>query len=426
MKLLHVVHNYAPAVGGTQWMVQQISERLVAQYDDDVTVFTTVAYNNSYFWDRHQPAMKPGTEWVHGVRVVRFPVFNGLGSLRLNIARVAHKLRLPGEDWARGLFFGPIVPSLTKAVASSGVDLVMASAFPLLHMHDALAGATQARIPCVFLGAIHPVDRWSFDRQMIYTAIHRCTSYIAYTCFEREYLTQKGVEPGKITIIGGGVDPDEYADVDGMLVRRHFNWGERPIIATIAQHVLHKRIDLLIKAMDRVWEFFPQALLLVMGSRTNYSQQLEALVRAYSPEHQKQIIFYDHCTAEEKAQLLAACDVFAMLSSHESFGLVFLEAWASGKPVIGSNVSAIPSVIEHGVDGLLVPYSNVEALAQALIRLLGDPILAKEMGAKGLEKVRTQFSWNTVVRRFRDVYIGAVQMNRERNRMKISSSTGPD
>ena len=171
MKVLHVVHNYAPAVGGTQWMVQQLSERLVAQYGDDVTVFTTVAYSNAYFWDRAQPAMKPGTERLNGVTLRRFPVFNRFGQLRLLIARVGHKLRLPGEDWARGLYFGPLVPGLTTAVATSGADVVMASAFPLLHMHNALAGGKRAGMPVVLFGALHPADPWCFDRKMIFQAI---------------------------------------------------------------------------------------------------------------------------------------------------------------------------------------------------------------------------------------------------------------
>ena len=101
MKCLHVIHTYSPSVGGTQWLFQNISERLVSEYGDEVTVFTTTAYTKRLFWDPREPSLPTGEELVNGVNVRRFPVFNRLSWLRLNAARVAHKLRLPGEDWLR-------------------------------------------------------------------------------------------------------------------------------------------------------------------------------------------------------------------------------------------------------------------------------------------------------------------------------------
>ena len=249
MNILHVVHGYAPAVGGTQWMVQNISERLVADYGDEVTVFTTVAYSNAYFRDPRQPALEPGVEQFNGVTIRRFPVFNRLGWLRLNAARIAHKLRLPGEDWLRGLYFGPIIPGLTRAVAESGADVVMASAFPLLHMHYALWGGERAAIPVVFLGALHPADRWCFDRPTIYQAIRRCAAYVAYTSFERDYLRDRGVPPEHITVIGAGVNPaifdNESVRAAGLGIRYRYGWANDDlVVAIVGRQAEHKRIDL--------------------------------------------------------------------------------------------------------------------------------------------------------------------------------------
>jgi glycosyltransferase involved in cell wall biosynthesis len=409
VKILHVVHGYAPAVGGTQWMVQNISERLAAEYGDTVTVFTTVAYSNAYFWDRRQPEMQPGVEQINGVTVRRFSVFNRLGWLRLNVARVAHKLRLPSEDWLRGLYFGPLIRGMTRAVAESGADVVMASAFPLMHMHYALWGGERGGIPTVLFGALHPADKWCFDRPMIYEAVRRCTAYVAYTGFERDYLAQRGVDPDKVTIIGGGVDPDAYQRADGPAARRRYGWGDAPIVAIVAQHLRHKRIDLLIQAMPGVWQRFPEAMLLIVGKRTDYSKHLERLVRAYSPEQQARIVMVSEFSDPEKADLFAACDVFVLPSSHEAFGIVFAEAWACGKPVIGSRICAVPSVIDENVDGLLVRYDDAEDLARAINELLSDPGRRARMGQAGREKVLENYTWDIITGRFRDLYCRVTQ-----------------
>jgi glycosyltransferase involved in cell wall biosynthesis len=93
--------------------------------------------------------------------------------------------------------------------------------------------------------------------------------------------------------------------------------------------------------------------------------------------------------------LLSAYDVFASPSGHESFGITFVEAWACGKPVIGTRVGAIPSVIDEGHDGLLVPYGDPHALANAILALLSDPPRGQEMGEARRQKVLAHYTPNT-------------------------------
>ena len=85
-----------------------------------------------------------------------------------------------------------------------------------------------------------------------------------------------------------------------------------------------------------------------------------------------------------------ACDVFAMPSKKEGFGIVFLEAMRYGKPCIGGNHGGTPEVITHGVDGYLVDYGDVDQLARYLIEFSSRPELRQAMGKKGYEKVKTR------------------------------------
>ena len=105
---------------------------------------------------------------------------------------------------------------------------------------------------------------------------------------------------------------------------------------------------------------------------------------------------------EEKWDAVDAADVVALPSRTESFGIVFLEAWARGKPVIGARAGAVPQVINDGDDGLLVEFGDAAGLAEALEKLLDAPAQAAEMGQRGREKVLQMYTWDHQYARLRD------------------------
>ena len=416
MRILHVLHAYPPSMGGIQWLFQNLSERLVRDFGDVVTVYTTTAYRNTLFWDPHQPALPAEDEMQAGVSVRRFSVWNHCPQVRLNLARVAHKLRLPGEDWLRSFYFGPIVPGLARAIASANVDVVVAAAFPLLHMHVALRAARRSHTPIVFVGALHPVDAWCFGRANIYQAIRQVNAYIALSEFERDYILAQHAAPlgdaDRIHVIGGGVDVAgfEHPVTERAALRRQWGWRQDdPAVIFVGRQAEHKRIDVLIAAMQVVWERVPTAQLLIAGARTAYTPQLERRVAALPDAQRACITWVDDFEEAEKPALLAACDILANPSAYESFGLVFLEAWAAGLPVIGTRSGAIPTIIDEGRTGLLAAYGDVAAWGHALLRLVESPQLRVRMGAAGRAKVRMHYDWPVITRRFRVAYARVVE-----------------
>lgn len=102
--------------------------------------------------------------------------------------------------------------------------------------------------------------------------------------------------------------------------------------------------------------------------------------------------------------LLAASDVFVMSSLWEGLGLVFLESMATGIPVLSTRVSAVPEVVEDGRTGLLVPPSDVQALAEAMGRLGQDADLRSRLGAEGRSVVRKKFALGRMVEETLAVY----------------------
>ncbi|MEZ4593433.1 MAG: glycosyltransferase family 4 protein [Chloroflexota bacterium] len=408
MKFLHVVHGYPPNMGGTQRLFQELSQRLVQTYGDEVTVFTTNAYSNYHFWQEDGRTLPTGTEQMNGVTVRRFPVFNRFSGVRLNLARLLYKLRLPGHDWARTWHNGPIVPGLTQAIAEFDADLVTAAAFPLLHMQNARRGARQSRKPLLYFGALHPEDVWGFDRALIYQSIAEADGFLAATSFEKAFLVERGIKPAKITVLGAGVAVEELAGVDGRSWRTAHQLNNEPLIAFVGQQVAHKGIDTLLQAMPRIWQQLPAARLVIAGKPTGYSQTIHAMLAQLPTAQQGHVLLLDSPPDDEKNGLLAACDVLALPSRHESFGMVLAEAWACGKPVVGCRVGGVAALVDDEEDGLLVPVSDAEALAQALLRLLQNRALRHKMGAAGKKKVESRYTWAAVTAVYRQAASAAI------------------
>ena len=107
--------------------------------------------------------------------------------------------------------------------------------------------------------------------------------------------------------------------------------------------------------------------------------------------------------------LLDAIAILALPSRTESFGIVYLEAWAYGKPVIGAQAWGVKTVIDNGQDGLLVPFGDVSALADAIHTLAENPELRRSMGERGRHKVIAQHTWAHKYPQVRQIYTRLVE-----------------
>ncbi len=405
MKILHVVHGYPPSIGGSQWFIKNLSEQLATNHNDDVTVFSTNAYEMAHFWGKSDAIMPAGETQENGVTIRRFPVFNRFSWLRMTLASVTTRLHLPYNDWFRTLYNGPIIFGLTRTIANHPADVVLAMAFPLHHMYDALAGAKQSGKPIIFIGGLHPADTWGFGRPMIFRAIQQADAYIALTSFERDYLVKRGIEAKKISVAGGGVGMNIFSNANPLAMQSNFGWKDAPVIAMIAKQTARKRFDTLLKAMPQVWHYHPNAQLVLAGAQTSYTKTIRAMIHTLPPEKQAQVTLLNNISETEKANLLTSCDLLVLPSGEESFGIVFLEAWACGKPVIGANIGAVASLIGHNQDGLLFEYENPDSLGQAIRNLLAAPEQRAQMGETGRQKVLANYTWGVVADRIRQVYL---------------------
>lgn len=406
MNLLFVVHAYPPSLGGSQMLTAQVAERCVGFYGDRATVYTTVADDPTYFW-RGGTALPPGMDIRNGVTVARFPVIYQGRLLRRSLAAAAYRLGLPGNDVLRTLEQGPIVPGLAQRIAESRADVVFATAFPLRHIYDAVKGARQGKLPLVLLGALHLHDRWGYDREMIFRAIRQADRYIAHTPHERDAVIARGADPARVHVVGAGVDLTGFATGSDparrFATRAQLGLGDDPVVVMLAKQVKRKRFDLLLAAMQQVWEEFPTVRLLLAGGHTTYSSTLEAMIAALPPARRDRVTLVSDFAEADKPGLLAAGDIFVLTSVEESFGIVLAEAWGAGLPVVGAGSEAVGSLIRDGVDGLHFDYPDPASLARALRTLLARPDLAAQLGQAGRAKVLAHYTWDRVAAQIRAI-----------------------
>lgn len=408
LRLLHVVQGYAPALGGSERVMQRLSEELVAGWDDRVTIFTTDCRSAEAFPRPDLPGLDQGWESARGVRIRRFRVLRKLGPLLGPLQRAAYRLRLPFNDHVRTWYGGPIIPGLQRAVRAHQADLVAATSFPLRHMYQSLAGAHRGGRPCVLIGGLHPDDLWGYDRPMIHRAIRRADRYVAYTHVEARHVIAHGAPADRVEVIGVGVDPEQFAAANPERLRHALGIGDAPVVGFVGQLGAHKGIEHLIAAMPIVWRTHPEARLLIAGAHTVYARRIEARIAQLPPAARARVLLRYDFNEDEKAQIVSLLDVLAYPSHFESFGIAFLEAWAAGKPVVGCGCGAVAEVVHDGVDGLLVPYADPRALAAALRTLLDDPARGRELGAAGQRRVAAQNGWRGVAGRFRECYLRAI------------------
>jgi phosphatidylinositol alpha-1,6-mannosyltransferase len=197
-----------------------------------------------------------------------------------------------------------------------------------------------------------------------------------------------------------GVDVDVFhPGVDGGVVRKRYGLTDRPVIVCVSRLVPRKGQDMLIRALPTIRRRVPgAALLLVSGGP--YRKKLARLAREHDVG--SDVVFTGSVPWAELPEHYAAGDVYAMPCRTraagldvEGLGIVYLEASATGLPVLGGDSGGAPDAVREGETGYVVPGGDVPAIAARLTDLLTDRAKAKAMGEAGRAWVEAEWRWET-------------------------------
>ena len=195
--------------------------------------------------------------------------------------------------------------------------------------------------------------------------------------------------------IGRAVAHAYHPGVDGSTVRRRYGLSDRPVIVCVSRLVPRKGQDALIRALPAVRRRVPDAALLLVSGGP-YRDRLRRLAG------DQPVYFTGPVPWSELPEYYAAGDVFAMPCRTrragldvEGLGIVFLEASATGLPVVAGDSGGSPDAVRDGQTGYLVDGRDIEALADRLATLLTDRDLARRMGTAGRAWVEAEWRWDT-------------------------------
>ena len=329
---------------------------------------------------------------------------------------------------------GPIGPvpktdliSLTDAFAD-GIEAFRASEdlrYDLIHSHywlSAVVGESlAAKWEAPHLGMFHtlgevklrarasehePPERIEAERRLVRTL----DRVVAGTDYEQRLLRQiYGVPPTNIEVIPLGVDPERFHPGSRIEAREALGIEVTDdVVLAVGRIEPLKGLDILIRAAAQVTEHSRLRLIVAGGDEAAHAEFERLIAIAEEVGIRDQLSFIGAIDHDELPTYYRAADVVVMPSFSESFGLVAVEAMASGIPVVVSRVGGLASTVADGRTGYLIPWRCPEPFAEKIELLLRNDPLRDALGAAGVERMR-DYSWESVADRLVWLYDRVLQ-----------------
>jgi glycosyltransferase involved in cell wall biosynthesis len=296
-------------------------------------------------------------------------------------------------DGVRGSFAFPLeFLDLLRFVRQNRIDVI--------HGTEKPRDATYAVVLGKLTGAksvVHVHVKWSEEYSApAKWAVRNASSAFSISRYVTETIVGMGTPARKIHTILNCLDASRWdPDIDGSSIRSELGIAsDAPVLVSVSRLFSWKGQRELVRATALVRKRFPAVRVLIVGEDEPYvhggsfTQELKELASSLGVT--ENVIFTG--PRSDVAQIMAASDMYAMPSYEEPFGIVFLEAMAMRKPVIGVNNGGTPEVVEDGRAGLLSPPWDVERLAENILTLLEKPELRRSMGEYGRRRVLEYFT----------------------------------
>jgi phosphatidyl-myo-inositol dimannoside synthase len=376
-RVLLVTNDFPPRRGGIQSYLVELVTRLAATGEHTVTVYAP-QWKDAETFDAN----------AAGYHVVRHP-----GTLMLPGRGVDIRMRrLIKERGIDTVWFGAAAPLglLAQRARQAGATRVLAST----HGHE---------VGWSMLPLARSVLRRIGDDSDAVTFVSRYT--------RRRFASAFGPHAG-LEHLPPGVDTDRFRPDPARRaeLRARYGLGERPTVLCLSRLVPRKGQDMLIKALPSIRQQVDGAALVIAGGGPYMTALHELGERLGVSDH---VTFTGGVPAADLPAYHAMADVFAMPCRTrgagldvEGLGIVFLEASATGVPVIAGSSGGAPETVRHNKTGLVVDGRSVDQIADAVSGLLADPDRAATMGAAGRDWVTAHWRWDDLAGRLADLIRG--------------------
>jgi phosphatidylinositol alpha-mannosyltransferase len=243
-----------------------------------------------------------------------------------------------------------------------------------------------------------PIGKWYLDRWF-----RKLDGRIAVSAPALGYVSS--YFPADYTIIPNGIDAEHFnhhvSPIDT------FNDGKTNILF-VGRMEKRKGFDYLLKAYKVVKREMPDCRLIAVGPGVRLRNKYQKRINNSRLED---VVFTGYVNYDDLPRYYKSADIVCFpATGWESFGIVLLEAMAVSKPIIASAIDGYATVLTHGVEGLSVPPKDADKLAQAILTLMNDEPLRREMGNRGRPKA-LEYDWARIARRVLDFYATTLNQN---------------
>jgi len=373
------VYFYPYMVGGVEWYILNLSRELV-DLGVEVDIFTS-----KEGFDRAPPV--PPRE-VEGIRIHRFETPLNL-SYRLKVWRDLGEGLMRGNFDLFHLFDYPQYHTVlgTRVAKRIGTPSVIT----VFDVHSMVPRPLYKQIPMQV-----------FDRLFAGRVLNAADKVLVRAPPLTSRLEDMGVEPSKMVVTPSGVRREELRLSSGEDFKEKYSASDHTLLYLGRLHPM-KGPQYLIMALPEILGRVPDTTLLLVGpDHGGYRSYLEDL--ADDLDVSESIRFtgpiYD---IDQKMQAYAACNVFCLPSGYEGTSQSIFQAMAQGKPVVATEAGGIPFQVDDGVEGMLLPYGDPEAISSAILRLLEDQGLARRMGDAARKKAE-RFCYDRLAKQMKQIY----------------------
>ncbi|MGL5805404.1 MAG: glycosyltransferase family 4 protein [Xenococcaceae cyanobacterium] len=298
--------------------------------------------------------------------------------------------------------------------------LIRKNKYDLVHTYTSKAGfigrlaGRIARCPHV----IHTVLSFAFQpydsglKKQLYILLEKLAAPLCdrllfiSECNLKEAIQYRLKSPDKMDLVGLSFDSiAKFKDFQVDVAAVRAKYGIQPdelLVGTVGRLVFQKGMDTLIQAAALVLQQRPEIRFVIAGDG-ELRQELEQLTQKLGIADRVKFLGFI-TEIEEVMSLIASLDLFVLSTRFEGLGLVYLEAMALQRPVVGSRISPVTEVVKDGETGLLANVDDPEDFATAMLKLLDNPQLRQQMGTAGPNHVESEYSWQKVLERVDRVY----------------------
>ena len=421
-KLLFFPTRYFPAISGAEFYIQRLSEILSSIYEYDINIITSNAVDFRALRSPKGKSIEKSNKYydkVNNLKIHRYPVDYSLSmEQKLEKLKEIREFETLGINDATLKYFlrnGPFLHELVEKLIKrqfKNYDLIHTTFFPYFNLIISLLLGKFLNIPTVCTPFFH----FSNPRYLTFNVgqvLEKFDIIIACTNLEKKFLIKNYKIPEKkIRIIPMGVDFNRFTSKtkkQNYTFKKHFfKKGEMnyKMILFCGYKNYEKGALSILKAVPLIIQQYRKVYFVFIGPPTlAFNKELTKLQKAWDTR----IINFtpDNLTGYFDKKKIAAfqeTDIYLMPSRSDAFGIAFLEAWASGKPVIGANLGATPEVINDNQDGLLVEFDNPQEIADKVLKLLKSKRLRRKLGNSGKEKTENYLKWDIIVKSTHQLY----------------------